>query len=302
MLGFNRILLATDFSPSATAAQQYAAALARQSSATLQVLHVVDTRVTALPRWTDVFRSTEVLATKTATETEALQALLADQAFTGLTVTPTLQYGHPGDHIIDAAAQADLVVLGTQGAAAASQIGKVARQVAHGSPAPVLMVPPACTIPTLSATGAATLPVQRIVLALHVVHYAPQAVALSQVLAVACHASLSALQVLDPKTFRSYPLDAGGGLSYNIEGTYALLQKRLEDVVPDTMTPHVERLVRIGDTVDTILQHVHDYQADLVVMSVHTYGGLKKVFTPSTVDALLQQITCPLLAVPFPRS
>ena len=49
MLEFNRILLATDFSASATAALLYAAALARLSHATLQVLHVIDTRVTALP-------------------------------------------------------------------------------------------------------------------------------------------------------------------------------------------------------------------------------------------------------------
>ena len=40
MLGFNRILLATDFSACATAALLYAAALARLSHATLQLLHV----------------------------------------------------------------------------------------------------------------------------------------------------------------------------------------------------------------------------------------------------------------------
>ena len=73
MLGLNRILLATDFSASATAALLYAAALTRLSHATLQVLHVLDTRVTALARWTDVFHSTEVFAAKIAEETTALQ-------------------------------------------------------------------------------------------------------------------------------------------------------------------------------------------------------------------------------------
>ncbi|MGE3538276.1 MAG: universal stress protein [Candidatus Tectimicrobiota bacterium] len=300
MLGFHRILLATDFSPGATAALHYAAALAHLSPATLQVLHVIDTRVATFSRWTDVFRSTEVLATRTASDTTMFQTLLKEPDLTGLSVTPLLQHGHPAEHIIDAAADVDLVVLGTQGGAASSTLGTVARAVVHASPAAVLLVPPACPVPVPPPGELPLLPVQHLVLALHVVRYAPQALALSQALARLCQASLSVLQVLDPATFRSYRLDAGGGLSYNLEGTYALLQKRLEDVVPDTFAPTVERLVRIGDTVETILQHLRDRQADLVVLSVHTYGNLKKIFTTSTVDALLQQLPCPLLAVPLP--
>ena len=40
--------------------------------------------------------------------------------------------------------------------------------------------------------------------------------------------------------------------------------------------------------------------ADLALMSVHSYAGLKKLFAPSMVDAVLAQASCPLLAVPFP--
>jgi len=101
MLGFNRILLATDFSDSATAVLLYAAALTRLSHATLQVLHVIDTRVAALPRWTDVFRSTEAFAAKAATETAALQELLAHPALAGLPVEQLVRQGHPADSIID---------------------------------------------------------------------------------------------------------------------------------------------------------------------------------------------------------
>ena len=112
MLGFNRILLATDFSASATAALLYAAALARLSHATLQVLHVIDTRVTALARWTDVFHSTEVFAAQAAADTTALQGLLAHPALAGLPVQQLLRQGHPADSIIDLAANVDLVVIG----------------------------------------------------------------------------------------------------------------------------------------------------------------------------------------------
>src|SRR4030095_10059560 len=200
MLGFNRILLATDFSASATAALLYAAALARLAHATLQVLHVIDTRVTALARWTDVFHSTEVFAAKAATETAALQGLLTHPALAGLPVQQLVHQGHPADSIIDLAANVDLVVMGTRGTPSERTMGKVAQQVAHGSPVPVLLVPASCRVPETSATLPPTLPVQHILFALHVVEYAPGAVTLCRVLATVCHASLTVLQVLEPDT------------------------------------------------------------------------------------------------------
>jgi nucleotide-binding universal stress UspA family protein len=140
--------------------------------------------------------------------------------------------------------------------------------------------------------------VQRILFARHVVEYAPQAVTLCRALATVCHASLSVLQVLDPDT--SF-LGAGTGLSHNLDGTNALLHKRLEDIMPDTPTgPAIERLVGRGHPAEVIARRSRECRADLVVMSVHSYEGLKQFFVPSTVDAVLAQTSCPLLAVPFP--
>ena len=303
MLGFNRILLATDFSDSATAALLYAAALARLSHATLQVLHVIDTRVTALARWTDVFHSTEIFAAKAAAETTALQELLAHPVLAGLPVQQLVRQGHPADSIIDLAANVDLLVIGAQGTTPPSgrTTGKVAQQVAHGSPAPVLLVPASCRVPETSATLPPTLSVQRILFALHVVEYAPQAVTLCRALATVCHASLSVLQVLEPDPVRLSSLEAGTGLSHNLDGTNALLHKRLEDIMPDTPTGSaLERLVVRGNPAEVIAQQIKERRADLVVMSVHSYEGLKKFFVPSMVDAVLAQAPCPLLVVPFP--
>lgn len=301
MLGFNRILLATDFSASADAALQYAAGLAHLSHATLQVLHVIDTRVAAFAHWTDIFRSIEVLAAKETQETAAFQQCLAHPALSGLDVQQLVRYGHPANNIIDATVDVDLVVMGTQGTATSKAAGKVARQVAHSSLAPVLLVPAAYRRTEITTTTAASLPIQRLLLAIHVVHYAPQAVTLSRMFARVCHATLAVLQVLEPDRLRSYPLDAGGGLSHNLQGMQALLQQRLEDVVPDTPPePAIERLVVIGTPSEVILQQANEGRVDLLVMSVHAYGGLQKFFTSSTVDAVLEQTPCPLLAVPFP--
>jgi nucleotide-binding universal stress UspA family protein len=304
MLGFNRILLATDLSANATAALLYAAALTRLSHATLQVLYVIDTRVTALSRWTDVLHATEVFASQEATETAALQELLVHPALAGLSVEQHLRQGHPADSIIDLAANVDLVVMGAQGTTPASEraAGKKAQQVAHGSPVPVLLVPASCRVPETSATLPPTLPVQHILFALHVVEYAPQAVTLCRALATICHASLTVLQVLEPGTaFRLPSLGAGTGLSHNLDGTNALLHKRLEDIMPATPTgPTIERLVVRGNPAAIIPQQIKERRTDLVVMSVHAYAGLKKLFATSMVDAVLAQAPCPLLAVPFP--
>jgi nucleotide-binding universal stress UspA family protein len=304
MLEFNRILLATDFSAGATAALLYAAALTRLSHATLQLLHVIDTRVTVLSHWTDIFHGPEVFAARAEQETAALQELLAHPALTGLPVEQCVRQGHPADSIIDLAANVDLVVMGGQGTTPASEsaIGKVAQQVAHGSPAPVLLVSASAKVPETSATLPLTLPVQHILLALHVVEYAPQAVTLCRALATVCQASLTVLQVLEPDTsFRLSPLSAGTGLSHNLESTNTLLRKRLEEIMPDMPTgPAIERLVVRGDPAEAIPQQIKERNTDLVVMSVHAYEGLKKLFVPSIVDAVLAQTSCPLLAVPFP--
>ena len=71
--------------------------------------------------------------------------------------------------------------------------------------------------------------------------------------------------------------------------------------MPDIPTggPALERLVVRGNPAEVIPQQIKERCADLVIMSIHSYEGLKKLFAPSIVDAVLAQTPCPLLAVPF---
>ncbi|GIX48135.1 MAG: hypothetical protein KatS3mg131_2346 [Candidatus Tectimicrobiota bacterium] len=177
MLALKRIVLATDFSPCAEAALRYAAVLARMTQAELLLTHVIDTRVVALPRWTDIFRSTEVFAAMEAAETEAMQQLLARPLLKDLPVRPEVLRGHPVDRLIDVAAFADLAVLGTHGRSAerGKPAGTVARHVAHGSATPTLLVPPGGGTAGLPAEDAQRLDMRRVLLAIHFAQYAPQA-------------------------------------------------------------------------------------------------------------------------------
>jgi nucleotide-binding universal stress UspA family protein len=302
MYTLNRILLASDFSASADAALLYATAWARLSQARLLVLHVIDTRVTALPHWTDIFRSTEVFAARDAAAADALQRLRSHPALAGLQVDVLAQHGTPRTHIVDTAAHVDLVVMGSGGEAGGNRqgAGKIAQYVAHNSPAPVLFVPTEGGSAGLPPAGSTRLPFRHILLALHFAHYAPQAIILSQQLAAMCHASLQALQVLEPDKVASYPLEAGAGLYHNRDAVKILLRKRLAEIIPDDPSaPRLERLLLEGNPAEVIVQQSIERQADLVVMSAHAYGLLQKFFNVSTVDIVLEQAPCPILAVPL---
>jgi nucleotide-binding universal stress UspA family protein len=299
---FNRILLASDFSPSAEAALLYAAALARLSQAHLLILHVVDTRVAALPRWTDVFRSIEVFADRQTAVTTALQQLRSHAALAGLQIDTLVHHGTPRERIVDMAAYVDLVVMGTRGTVEEKRqrAGKTAQYVAHASPTPVLFVPASGGSAGLPPAGAVSLPWRHILLALHFARYAPHAITLSRQLATTCQATLQVLQVLEADKISSYPLEAGAGLYHNLDAVKILLRKRLADIVPDDPAGiPVERLLLEGNPAAVIVRQSVESQAGLVVMSVHDYGLLQKFFTVSTVDAVLEQASCPILAVPL---
>ena len=303
MLTPNRILLATDFSASAEAALYYAAAIARQSQASLLVMHVIETGLSTFRPWTDIFRSSEVLAERETMSLSRLETFLQHQALQGLSTERVVQYGNAIDHITDMASHADLVVIGT-GSPEVSvgwTDGKVARHIAHSSPVPVLLVPVNGGTASLPAATDAGLAFQNVLLAINLAGYAPQAVHMAMDLAMDCKASLLALQVVEPGKASTYPVDAGEGLHHNTDGLKILLEKRLAEIVPDDHeAPPRQRLVQVGQAVECLLHHLKTHRTDLVVMSAHRYGALRKFFTLSTVDAILARALCPLLAVPFP--
>jgi nucleotide-binding universal stress UspA family protein len=283
----------------------YAAALARQNQASLLALQVIDTGVTALARWTDIFRSAEVIAAKEAEGRTALAELAAHPALDGLHVQYVIDHGRAADRIIDLAPEVDLVVMGTgdPDSAEGRALQRTAREVAHGSAAPVLLVPLAGGTAGVPEPQAKEPGWQRLLLAIDLAGYAPQAIDIATSLAAMHHASLLALQVLNPQNLSAYPVYAGEGMHHNIQGLKVLLAKHLAEILPDVSDgPPYQRQVMEGDAAAVILAQTAAYQADLVIASAHPYGAIQKLFKPSTIDALLAEVTCPVLAVPFPRA
>jgi nucleotide-binding universal stress UspA family protein len=199
------------------------------------------------------------------------------------------------------APRADLVIMGTGETDATS--GAIAREVAHSSATPVLLVPPEGGTAGLPADGAAQMTFNPVLLAIDLARYAPQAIEMATALAADNETPLLAVQVLDPQKAGAYPVDPGMGLHHNLDGLKALLEKRLAEVVPgESEGPPPMRRVLHGSAAEVILEQIAEQQTALVVMSAHAYGPLRRFFAESTIDAVLARASCPLLAVPLPRS
>jgi nucleotide-binding universal stress UspA family protein len=142
MLPLRTILVPTDFSPCAAAALDYAAALAKQFSAEIRLVHVLPTLAMHLPVPPLVPMPPEwIETTRTLSQTSLTnEAKRVD----GVKVTTELLDGITDEAVLAAAAKAkaDLIVIGTHGRRGVSHLllGSVAERVVRQSPIPVLTV------------------------------------------------------------------------------------------------------------------------------------------------------------------
>lgn len=135
------ITVAVDGSPTADLALAWAAAEARLRKTTLAVVHA-----RRLPtRDHDPAAATLQTARCDDVADETVIAALARADTTGIAeVRPVIRRGSPSGVILDAASNAELIVVGTRGRGAIKRVllGSVATQVTHRAAAPVVVIPP----------------------------------------------------------------------------------------------------------------------------------------------------------------
>jgi nucleotide-binding universal stress UspA family protein len=144
MTRFQRILLATDFSPASKAAFDEAARLARESGAALLVVHAYEAPVDAMVSYWPVGAYLESFVAARMQAEARMQELLTREALRGLEVRPVVTKGLPAPQIVEAAIRekADLIVMGTHGRRRAARLilGSVAASVIALAPCPVLTI------------------------------------------------------------------------------------------------------------------------------------------------------------------
>jgi nucleotide-binding universal stress UspA family protein len=80
---------------------------------------------------------------------------------------------------------------------------------------------------------------------------------------------------------------------------FALAQETLErDIWPLVDTPGVEKIVRHGTVVDTVLREAADWGADVVVVGSHGKGWAQRVLLGSVTESLVNHLPTSLLVAP----
>lgn len=141
-----RILVPVDFSSHSDRALRYAARLAAQTGASVELLHVVDNPV-ASGAWTSevyVPDLPQMLDTLLGEANKRLTTLKSVAATEGIAVETRVLTGQPAHTIVEHAGAGafDLIVMGTHGRTGFSHlfVGSVAERVVRRAPCPVLTV------------------------------------------------------------------------------------------------------------------------------------------------------------------
>src|SRR5712691_9912094 len=112
-------------------------------------------------------------------------------------------------------------------------------------------------------------------------------------------AKLRALSVLEPLVREPLPVIPDVTQPYETGEYYAMSEELLKrDVWPLIRTPGVERIVRYGMAVETILREATEWQADLLIAGAHGRGWTERMLVGSVTERLLNHLPTSLLVVP----
>lgn len=292
-LRFDRILMATDFSPLAEQALRTAISYANYYQAELQIIH-------ALPPFLpppELYRETPM-----AVDGEMREVLHHDretqmrhwpEQYPGLKSIrhqEQLAYGPP-DGVIAAAVEEfrpDLIVMGTHGAAGAEKlvIGSTTEALLRHGHVPVLVIGP-------RAGARASMPCATLLFAANLEMDSLRGAQYAASLAADCDATLILLHVVKGKPALERPPLERDQLASNTN-------QRLRQLVPGNAGLWCRPLVRtaFGDPGEQIVLAACQDKADLIVTGLRRGGPLADHAPWSTLSQVFRYAHCPVLAVP----
>lgn len=148
-------------------------------------------------------------------------------------------------------------------------------------------------VPVLVVAGPAD-GFRRVLVAVDVSGAARPTLAAAERYAALFGAELRALSVLEP-----LPVIPEITPPYDTTQYYTMTEQMLaQDVWPAIRTPGVEKFVRHGMAVETILREVTDWRADLLVVGSHGKGWAERMLVGSVTERLINHLPTSLLVVP----
>ena len=290
------ILVATDFSATATAAIDWAVELARQQGGSVELVHAITVPL-SIPGYVPSAGNfqTEVTRAAEARLAEAAAAL----GGTGLEIATFLDTGTPSQVILDRAEAISplAIVLGTRGLTGLRHLllGSTAQQVVHDAHCPVLAVHPGdfgkhrvirtILVPTDFSPAAE--------LAIATAHrlLAP----LEQ------DARLILLHAFNlPVEYTAYGV-IPTSLRY-MEDTGLEAERRLYEAAQALQREGltVETVAREGDPAHVIAEEAERRGADLIAVGTRGLSGLRHLLVGSTAERAVEHAPCPVMTIRRP--
>jgi len=293
----NRIVAATDFSATATAAVEWATGLAREHGATLHLIHGL-TLPAPLPDYvpTDasVAAAAELRSELHGIALKKLEAAAGPAREAGVEVEFAVHVGVPSQLITSHAEDvgADLVVVGTQGLTGFRHLllGSTAERVVQHAHCPVLTIHPEDRPRAIRTILAPT----------DFSHHASRAARVARavlgqrgepvrvILLHAYHLPVEYTAYGAVPTSIDYMKDTGAEAQDNLDVMAAALAG--DDL-------EVEALVVEGYAPEVIVEQAKELGADLITMGTHGRTGLRHLLLGSTAERVVQHAECPVLTV-----
>lgn len=292
-----RILATTDFSSGSLAGVRYAVTLAEKLGASVELLHVIESR----PRLagTEAVEWDRINAEATRLAEAQLGKLVTQVARDGVEITSRVQPGVPFHEITSAARErgSDLVVIATHGHTGARRVllGSTAERVVRHAPCPVLTVRAGAT---LRGTSTRRLRLRKIVVPLDFSMISEQAFPLATLLAKQFGGEIILLHVVE-KIPVNYLL--GGGLMN--EAVTPMLKQASADLqemaqrLNRSSTVRISAVVRDGTPYREICNFAKAADAGLIALTTHGHTGLKHVWLGSTAERVVRHAPCAVLTV-----
>jgi nucleotide-binding universal stress UspA family protein len=148
-------------------------------------------------------------------------------------------------------------------------------------------------VPVLVTTGSPATAIRRVLVAADLSAAARPTVDLAERFARLVGAQLRVLSVFEPlPTLPDVPpVDPA---SY-----YGMSQEHLQrEIWPLVRTPGVEKIVRHGMVVETLLREATDWSADVLVVGSHGKGWAQRILLGSVTERLLNDLPASLLVAP----
>lgn len=296
----SEILVATDFSPTATLVLDRAIDLARRHGSELALVHVMQTELPAFASAEMIVVTSDYAERLQEASSEALEHEADRVRAAGIAVTTHLEHGIPAQRITARADAlgADLIVIGARGHTRFEHLllGSVVESVVRQAHQPVLTVHPGDRRPVepvgtllfptdLSRDSEAALdaaihllarrPQHRILL-VHAFHLAPSVV------------PFTGFGDVIPPTFSD---DAQAIAEEAAKPLVDRLRRRGFDV---------EAVIQRGDPAEVVLGLAARRDVDVIAIATHSRSPLRRFLLGSTTLRVVEYATCPVLTVHAP--